>query len=63
MFWTRSMFTPQRWASPDVSGAVLRAAVHAFQRAEAETAKDPSREARAMAEFAEIVVLPRLRGV
>jgi hypothetical protein len=45
-----------------VSGAVLRAAVRAFRRAEVEAAKDPSREARTMAEFAEIVVLPRLRG-
>jgi hypothetical protein len=63
MFWTRSIFTPQRLAGPDVSGAVLRAAVRAFQRAEVEAARDPSREARTLAEFAEIVVLPRLRGV
>jgi hypothetical protein len=62
VFWTRSMFPPQRLASADVSGAVLRAAVRAFRRAEVEAAKDPSREARTMAEFAEIVVLPRLRG-
>ena len=60
MFWTRDVLTPQRLISPDVSGAVLRAAVRAFRRAEVEAAGDPSREGRAMAEFAEIVVLPKL---
>ena len=60
MFWTRNVMLPQRLTSSDASGGLLWAAVRAFRRVEVEAASDPSCEGTAMAEFAEIVVLPRL---
>jgi len=60
MFWTSDVLIPQRRTHPDASGPLLRAAVRTFRRAEVEAAKDPSCEGKAMAEFAELVVLPGL---
>jgi len=60
MFWTHDVLLPQRLTSRDASGGVLSAAARAFRQVEVEAASDPSREGTAMAEFAEIVVLPRL---
>jgi len=60
MFWTHDVLLPQRLTSTDASGGVLSAAARAFCQVEVEAARDPSREGAAMAEFAEIVVLPRL---
>lgn len=58
MFWTHDVLLPQRRTSTD-AGGVLCAAARAFRQVEVEAASDPSREGTAMAEFAEIVVLPK----
>ena len=62
MFWKREVTTPQRLTDTDVRCTLLLAAMRAFREAEAEAGKrrDASREGRVMAEFAELVVLPRL---
>lgn len=60
MFWKREVITPQRLTQSDVRCTLLLAAIRAFRQAEIDGAKDPSREGRAMAEFAELVVLPVL---
>jgi hypothetical protein len=60
MFWKREVTTPQRLTNSDVRCTLLLAAVRAFRQAEIEAAKDASREDQAMAEFAELIVLPEL---
>ncbi len=60
MFWKREVITPQRLTDSDVRCTLLLAAIRAFRQAEIDGAKDPSREGRVMAEFAELVVLPAL---
>jgi len=60
MFWKREVTTPRRLTNSDVRCTLLLAAVRAFRQAEIESGKDASREGRAMAEFAELVVLPEL---
>jgi hypothetical protein len=60
MFWKREVITAQRLTDSDVRCTLLLAAMRAFRQAEIEAAKDPSREGRVMAEFAELVVLPGL---
>ena len=60
MFWKREVVTPQRLTNSDVRCTLLLAAMRAFRQAESEAANDPSRPGRAMAEFAELSVLPGL---
>ena len=58
MFWKREAITARRLTNSDPRCTLLLAAIRAFRQAEIEAVRDPSREGRAMAEFAELVVLP-----
>jgi len=60
MLWKREAIPAQQQSGSDVRCALLLAAMRAFRQAEIEAAGDRSREGLALAEFAEIVVLPRL---
>jgi hypothetical protein len=62
MFWKREATAARQPAGSDMRCTLLLAAVRAFRQAEIEAARDPSREGRAMAEFAELVVLPGSSG-
>lgn len=60
MLWKREPIPSLPRAGSDVRCALLLAAMRAFREAELEAARNPLREALALAEFAEIVVPPRL---
>jgi hypothetical protein len=60
MFWKREAISARRLTGSDVRCTLLLSAMRAFRQAEIEAAKDPSRQGRVMAEFAELVVLPGL---
>ena len=60
MFWKREMIAALRPTGSDLRCTLLLAAVRAFRQAEREAGKDPARQGRVMAEFAELVVLPGL---
>ena len=58
MLWKREAIPAQPQAGSGVRCALLLAAMRAFREAELEAAGNPSREGLALAEFAEIVLLP-----
>ena len=60
MFWKREAIAACRLSNSDLRCNLLLSAMRAFRQAELEAAKDPSRQGRVMAEFAELVVLPGL---
>jgi len=60
MFWKRELNPQVRLTDSDVRCTLLLAAVRAFKEAEAQAAQDAGKEDSLLAEFAELVVLPRV---